>query len=191
MTLEEAMQIQDRDIFRMLEDLPDQKQHCIRLTIKTLQKAIDEYKNNQEGGRYNRHAPKVGAGFVIHLLNCPLGATLESNKMHTLDGKSTSKKWARQDSNLRPMDYESTALKSQLSSRQRLTEARVLDLASREALTETCISDLASCLAPLHRDPCLVQFVHAWGDLNQKYQDEICALIERATVEAAKELNHA
>jgi len=51
MTLEEAMKVQDRDIFRMLEDLPDQKQHCIRLTIKTLQKAIDEYesKDHQEG----------------------------------------------------------------------------------------------------------------------------------------------
>ena len=51
MTLEEAMQVKDRDIFRMLEDLPDQKQHCIRLTIKTLQKAINEYKekDHQEG----------------------------------------------------------------------------------------------------------------------------------------------
>ncbi|MBW2608770.1 MAG: iron-sulfur cluster assembly scaffold protein [Deltaproteobacteria bacterium] len=51
MTLEEALKVQDRDIFRMLEALPDQKQHCIRLTIKTLQKAIDEYgsKDNQEG----------------------------------------------------------------------------------------------------------------------------------------------
>lgn len=43
MSLDEAMKVQDRDIFRMLEDLPDQKQHCIRLTIKTLHKAIEEY----------------------------------------------------------------------------------------------------------------------------------------------------
>ncbi|MFH1488044.1 MAG: iron-sulfur cluster assembly scaffold protein [Pseudomonadota bacterium] len=42
-TLEEAMKIMDRDIFRMLEDLPEQKQHCIRLTVKTIQKAIGEY----------------------------------------------------------------------------------------------------------------------------------------------------
>ncbi|MFC1821435.1 iron-sulfur cluster assembly scaffold protein [Thermodesulfobacteriota bacterium] len=43
-TLEEAMSITDRDIFRMLEEIPDQKQHCIRLTNKTIQKAIEEYK---------------------------------------------------------------------------------------------------------------------------------------------------
>ena len=42
-TLEEAMSITDRDIFRMLEEIPDQKQHCIRLTNKTIQKAIEEY----------------------------------------------------------------------------------------------------------------------------------------------------
>ena len=44
MSLDEAMEVKDGDIFRMLEDLPDQKQHCIRLTIKTLHKAIEEYK---------------------------------------------------------------------------------------------------------------------------------------------------
>ena len=42
-TLKEAKVVKDRDIFRMLEDLPDQKQHCIRLTVKTLQKAIDDF----------------------------------------------------------------------------------------------------------------------------------------------------
>ena len=46
MTMDEAMEVKDRDVFRMLEDLPNQKQHCIRLTIKTLQKAISEYKGN-------------------------------------------------------------------------------------------------------------------------------------------------
>ena len=44
-TIEEVMEIRDRDIFRMLEEIPDQKQHCIRLTNKTIQKAIEEYKN--------------------------------------------------------------------------------------------------------------------------------------------------
>ena len=43
--IEEVMEIKDRDIFRMLEEIPDQKQHCIRLTNKTIQKAIEEYKN--------------------------------------------------------------------------------------------------------------------------------------------------
>lgn len=43
-TMEEAMAITDRDIFRMLDEIPDQKQHCIRLTNKTIKKAIEEYK---------------------------------------------------------------------------------------------------------------------------------------------------
>lgn len=47
-TFEEAMEIKDRDIFRMLEDIPNEKQHCIRLTNKTIQKAIEEYKAKQE-----------------------------------------------------------------------------------------------------------------------------------------------
>ena len=42
-TLGEAMALTDRDIFRLLEDIPDQKQHCIRLTNKTIKKAIEEY----------------------------------------------------------------------------------------------------------------------------------------------------
>ena len=46
MTLEDAMALKDRDIFRMLEDLPDQKQHCIRLTVKTIQKAVEDYRSN-------------------------------------------------------------------------------------------------------------------------------------------------
>jgi nitrogen fixation NifU-like protein len=45
-TLEEAQGLKDRDIFRMLEDIPDQKTHCIRLTNKTIQKAIEEYRSN-------------------------------------------------------------------------------------------------------------------------------------------------
>ena len=53
-TIEEAMAVTDRDIFRMLGEIPDQKQHCIRLTNKTIQKAIQEYKcengDNLEGG---------------------------------------------------------------------------------------------------------------------------------------------
>ena len=45
-TLEEAQNLTDRDVFRVLEDLPDQKQHCIRLAVKTLRKAIEEYTGN-------------------------------------------------------------------------------------------------------------------------------------------------
>jgi nitrogen fixation NifU-like protein len=45
-TLDEVQGLKDRDIFRMLEDIPDQKEHCIRLTNKTIQKAIKEYRSN-------------------------------------------------------------------------------------------------------------------------------------------------
>ena len=43
MTIEQAQAVTDRDVFRALEEIPDQKQHCIRLAVKTLNKAIDEY----------------------------------------------------------------------------------------------------------------------------------------------------
>ena len=42
-TLEEALAFKDRDVFRKLVEIPDQKQHCIRLAVKTLEKAIKEY----------------------------------------------------------------------------------------------------------------------------------------------------
>ena len=42
-TLGDALKVTDRDIFRELEEIPDQKQHCIRLTNKTIEKAINEY----------------------------------------------------------------------------------------------------------------------------------------------------
>jgi nitrogen fixation NifU-like protein len=50
-SLDEAMKLKDGDIFRELEDLPDQKQHCIRLTNKTIQKAIEEYRSNNGKNR--------------------------------------------------------------------------------------------------------------------------------------------
>ena len=51
-TLEEALQVRDRDVFRRLVQIPDQKQHCIRLAVKTLEKAIKEYSE----GRTNKAA---------------------------------------------------------------------------------------------------------------------------------------
>ena len=58
MSLEEAMKVKDRDIFRILEEIPDQKQHCIRLTVKTLQKAIEEYRSKNGGiiSKEKKHA---------------------------------------------------------------------------------------------------------------------------------------
>jgi len=42
-TLNEALAVKDRDVFRELVEIPDQKQHCIRLAVKTMEKAIREY----------------------------------------------------------------------------------------------------------------------------------------------------
>jgi nitrogen fixation NifU-like protein len=41
-SIEYARTITDRDIFRKLIQIPDQKQHCIRLAVKTMNKAFDE-----------------------------------------------------------------------------------------------------------------------------------------------------
>ncbi|MGW8323688.1 MAG: iron-sulfur cluster assembly scaffold protein [Thermodesulfobacteriota bacterium] len=42
-TVEEALEIKDRDIVRILEELPEQKVHCVRLAVKALQKALHDY----------------------------------------------------------------------------------------------------------------------------------------------------
>jgi len=46
-TIEGALKITDRDIFRVLEELPDQKLHCVRLAVKTLEKALREYTGDE------------------------------------------------------------------------------------------------------------------------------------------------
>ncbi len=43
-SLDFARRINDGDIFQLLEDLPTKKHHCIQLAVKTLHKAIDEYR---------------------------------------------------------------------------------------------------------------------------------------------------
>jgi nitrogen fixation NifU-like protein len=43
-TLEEAGEIDVDHLYKELERLPDQKLHCARLAVKTLQKALEEYK---------------------------------------------------------------------------------------------------------------------------------------------------
>ena len=43
-----ALQVKDGDVFRELVQIPDQKQHCIRLAVKTLEKAIGEYQEKNE-----------------------------------------------------------------------------------------------------------------------------------------------
>lgn len=42
--LDFARNINDGDIFNVLESIPEKKHHCIQLAVKTLHKAIDEYR---------------------------------------------------------------------------------------------------------------------------------------------------
>jgi nitrogen fixation protein NifU and related proteins len=42
-----ALQVKDGEVFKALVEIPDQKQHCIRLAVKTLEKAIREYQDKQ------------------------------------------------------------------------------------------------------------------------------------------------
>jgi len=44
-SLEQARNLNDGDVFNQLVDIPVKKHHCIQLAVKTLHKAIDEYKN--------------------------------------------------------------------------------------------------------------------------------------------------
>ena len=56
-TIAEARKIKDRDIFQILESMPDQKQHCVRLAVKTLQKALEDYdRNNSDNRKGDSHA---------------------------------------------------------------------------------------------------------------------------------------
>jgi nitrogen fixation NifU-like protein len=48
-TLGEAGNIDLDTLYRELEKLPDQKIHCARLAIKTLQKALEEYQAQSQG----------------------------------------------------------------------------------------------------------------------------------------------
>ena len=46
-TLEEASNIDLDALYRELEKMPDQKVHCARLALKTLQKTLEEYQGQQ------------------------------------------------------------------------------------------------------------------------------------------------
>jgi nitrogen fixation NifU-like protein len=45
-TISEAKNLTDGDVFRVLEEIPVKKHHCIQLAVKTLLKALDEYEGN-------------------------------------------------------------------------------------------------------------------------------------------------
>ena len=46
-SLAHAKTIGDNDVFHTLEQIPEEKHHCIQLAVKTLHKAIDEYEAKQ------------------------------------------------------------------------------------------------------------------------------------------------
>jgi nitrogen fixation NifU-like protein len=47
-SLEEAKKLNDGDIFRVLKEIPAKKHHCIQLAVKTLQKALEEYRPDDQ-----------------------------------------------------------------------------------------------------------------------------------------------
>jgi len=44
-SVEQARNLNDGDMFKQIVDIPVKKHHCIQLAVKTLHKAIDEYRN--------------------------------------------------------------------------------------------------------------------------------------------------
>lgn len=53
-SLKEAEEIDLDILYKELEKLPEQKVHCARLAIKTLQKAVKEYRNKGEAETVNQ-----------------------------------------------------------------------------------------------------------------------------------------
>ncbi len=43
--MDEALKINDGHVFKVLENIPEKKHHCIQLAVKTMHKGILEYKN--------------------------------------------------------------------------------------------------------------------------------------------------
>ena len=44
-TIDQALKINDGDVFKVLESIPEKKHHCIQLAVKTIHEGIQEYKN--------------------------------------------------------------------------------------------------------------------------------------------------
>jgi len=45
-TIDDALKMNDGDVFKVLENIPEKKHHCIQLAVKTMHKGIKEYKTN-------------------------------------------------------------------------------------------------------------------------------------------------
>ncbi len=46
-TLDEALSVNDGDVFKVLENIPEKKHHCIQLAVKTMHKGIEEFKTRE------------------------------------------------------------------------------------------------------------------------------------------------
>lgn len=46
-TIDDALAINDGDVFKVLENIPEKKHHCIQLAVKTLHKGIKEFKTEK------------------------------------------------------------------------------------------------------------------------------------------------
>lgn len=46
-TIDDALKINDGDIFKVLGNIPEKKHHCIQLAVKTMHKGIKEYKTEK------------------------------------------------------------------------------------------------------------------------------------------------
>ena len=43
-TIDDALKINDGDVFEVLQNIPEKKHHCIQLAVKTMHKGLKEYK---------------------------------------------------------------------------------------------------------------------------------------------------
>jgi nitrogen fixation NifU-like protein len=48
-SIQYARSVNDGDVFKLLEDIPAKKHHCIQLAVKTLNKALDEFQTGSLG----------------------------------------------------------------------------------------------------------------------------------------------
>jgi nitrogen fixation protein NifU and related proteins len=46
-SIDQALTINDGDVFKRLENIPEKKHHCIQLAVKTMHQGIQDYKNRR------------------------------------------------------------------------------------------------------------------------------------------------
>ncbi len=46
-TIDQALELNDGDVFKVLENIPEKKHHCIQLAVKTMHKGLEEFKTQK------------------------------------------------------------------------------------------------------------------------------------------------